>query len=109
MTTATLLNSYRIVVAALLLLSSGLTIAGSEHHAMALATVEIAGTALFAWRRCQYAGAAILLSVFVFAEFVSIGPGHVPTYFLQYAAAVVFVVVMDRQLARHDEATEARV
>jgi hypothetical protein len=98
--TRTLLYSYRLVFAAILLMACALTIAGSEHNATALAIIEIIGTLLFVWRRSQYAGAAILMGVFAFAEFVSLRHGRLPTYLLQYAAAVVFVVLMDRRLAQ---------
>lgn len=100
MTAAALLSCYRLVVSGILLVSTSLTIIGPEHDARALAALEIAGTLLFAWRRSQYAGAAILVGVFAFAEFVSASHGHLITYFLQYAAAVIFVVAMDRRLSR---------
>ncbi len=95
-----LLASYRLAFAAILLVASVLTIAGPEHDAVALAAAEIAGIAFFVWRRSQHLGAAILLGVFAFAESVSISRGQLPTHFLQYAAAVIFVIAMDRRLAQ---------
>lgn len=91
--------AYRLVFAAILLVASGLTIADADPHAVVLASVEVAGIVLFVRRRSQFIGAAILLAVFAFAEVLSIQHGHVPTYFLQYAAAAIFIVAMDRRLA----------
>ncbi len=98
MSARTLLVVYRLVLATLLTISSVMTLASTEHEATVLAGVEIAGALAFTWRRTQYLGAAALLGVFTVAEGLSISHGRLPTHLLQYAAAVMFVVAMERRL-----------
>jgi len=92
-----LLQAYRFVFAGLILVASIETLI-HEHDAAALAAIEIAGVLLFAWRRTEIAGATVLVAVFTFAEAMTIARGQWPVHLLQYTAAAVFIVLLDRRL-----------
>ena len=97
MTATRLLQAYRFVFAGLILIASIETMV-HEHDAAFLAAIEIAGVLLFAWRRMQIAGAAVLVAVFTLAEALTIAHGQSPVHLLQYTAATVFIVLLDRRV-----------
>jgi hypothetical protein len=97
MTPIRLLQAYRFVFACLILIASIETMV-KEHGAVFLAAIEIAGVLLFAWRRTQIAGAVVLVAVFTLAEALTIAHGQWPVHLLQYTAAAVFIVLLDRSV-----------
>lgn len=97
MTAGSLVQAYRIVFAALIAVASIATLASHEHGVAFFAGVEIAGALLFVWRRIQIIGAILLLLVFASAEAVAIAQGQFQMHFLQYAAATLAIVLLDRR------------
>ena len=95
MTATRLVQAYRFVFAGLILVASIETMV-NEHDAALLAAIEMAGVLLFAWRRTEIAGAAVLVAVFTLAEAMTIAHGQWPVHLLQYTAAAVFIVLFER-------------
>lgn len=86
----------------LIIVSSAQTLilAGGEHHVALLASTEIAGALLLIWERIQWIGAFVLFVVFASALVMSAMEGEWATRFLQFAASVFMIVMMDGALRR---------
>jgi len=67
-------------------------------HVLALATVEIIASILFAFRATRKAAGVILLLVFGIAVVVTTIGRTVPANLLFYAANVIFVLALERSL-----------
>jgi hypothetical protein len=96
------LAAYRLVFSALIIVASVQTLlaAHGDHALVLLAVSEIAGALMLCWRRTQWPGAGLLLSVFACAQLMSAMQGEWPTRFLLYAASAFLIVTMDRTLAQ---------
>ncbi len=101
---------YRLIFSALLIVASVQTIiaAHSEHAVLLLAGSEIVGAVALCWRRTQWIGAGLLLIVFACAQLMTALQGEWPTRFLQFAASVLLIAVMDRALAHSHLTISAR-
>ena len=95
------LTVYRVIFSALLTVASVQTLlaARGDRAVMLLAGTEIAGALILCWRRAQWLGAGLLLTVFACAQVFSAMQGEWPTRFLLYAASALLIVTMDRALA----------
>jgi hypothetical protein len=96
-----ILAGYRLIFTALIVVASVRTLVtphAGGHHALVLATLEIAGALMLNWHRLQWVGAILLLGVFASAQVISAFGGTYPTQFLQYAASTLLIVLLDRAL-----------
>lgn len=99
MSVVRILSAYRLIFCALILVASIQTLAQeSGLHVAVLASVEVAGALMLAWRRTQWFGAALLLVVFAGAQMISAFEGEYPTRFLQFGASTILIVLLDRVL-----------
>jgi hypothetical protein len=105
-----LLVIYRMLYAVLLVVASLQTALGERGspHLVALALTEIAGVALLCEQRTQWAGLALLLSVFALAQLHAGLAGEWPTRYLQYALSALFIVLLDRSLGSAHAGHEVR-
>ena len=101
MTPRRILTAYRLVFSVLIVVASMQTLLDAPaHHVMLLAAAEVLGALLLLWRRVQWLGVSLLLSVFSCAQVISAAEGSYPTRFAQYAASALLIVAMDRVLTR---------
>jgi hypothetical protein len=101
MTPAGILSAYRCVFSVLIVAASVQTLLAEPlHHALLIASVEIAGAVLLLWRRAQWIGATLLLLVFASAQVMAAAAGNYPTRFLQYAFSTLLIVMLDAVLER---------
>lgn len=110
MNSGRVLTLYRLTFASLITISSVQTIVSANgtdhgHHALILATAEIAGAAALTWNRTEIFGAGLLLLVFATAQVISAAKGDWSTRFLQYAASTLVIVLLD---TRHQAGIQTR-
>lgn len=100
MSAVRVLALYRLTFSTLLIVASVQTIlTAPSEHVVLLGGSEIAGALILCWRRIQWLGASLLVTVFACAQLMSAFEGEWPTRFVLYASSALLIVAMDRALA----------
>ena len=107
MTPDRILQSYRLVFSALILIASLQTLLAvpRDPHHVVVATVEIVGALLFMRRRTQAAGAVALLFTFLLAQGMAVAKGYWHTQYLQYVASTMLILLLTRSPRAESQAS----